>query len=71
MILEAVWFKNGKEVAWVDPILEVRCDDNTKNICDIKVYNGWAWYTNEDMGEDDVDDFIIRIKTKPLSDYCN
>ncbi len=70
MILEAVWFKNGKEIEWVDPVMNIMPNDDIQNISDIKVYNGYYWYSSEDCQEEP-DDFVIRIKTKPLSDYCN
>ena len=70
MILEAVWFKNGKEIDWVDPVESVRYDQCVDNIFNIEVYNGYAWYSASDCNEVP-DDFVIRIKRKPLSDYCN
>lgn len=70
MILEAVWFKNGKEIEWVDPVMNIMPNDDIQNISDIKVYNGYYWYSSEDLDEIP-DDFVIRLKTKPLSDYCN
>ena len=57
MILEAVWFKDGKEVDWVDPVLDLICDvDN--DISEIEVYNGHSWY----KGTKDYDNFLIRMK---------
>jgi hypothetical protein len=70
MILEAVWFKNGKEIDWVDPVENVRYDQYVDDIFNIEVYNGHAWYSAEDCNEVP-DDFVISIKRKPLSDYCN
>lgn len=70
MILEAVWFKNGKEIDWVDPVMNIMPNDDIQSISDIKVYNGYHWYSSEDCREEP-DDFVIRLKTKPLSDYCN
>ena len=61
MFLEAVWLKNGKEVAWVDPVLDLICDDNITDIASIEVYNGYGWYTCKDFNETP-DNFIIRIK---------
>lgn len=61
MKLEAVWFKNGKEVYWVDPVMNIVCDDNMKDISDIEIDNGSHWYTYEDV-DIDADDFVIRIK---------
>lgn len=70
MTLEAVWFKNGKEIDWVDPVMDIMPNDDIQDIGDIKVYNGYHWYSSEDCQEVP-DDFVIRLKTKPLSDYCN
>ena len=61
MKLEAVWFKNGKEVFHVDPVMNIVCDDEMKNISEIEVDNGSYWYTYEDI-DSDADDFVIRIK---------
>lgn len=61
MTLEAVWFKNGKEIYWVDPVIDVRCGDNMNKIAAIEVYNGYHWYSAADCWEAP-DDFVIRIK---------
>lgn len=61
MILEAVWFKKGKEVYWVDPVLNIVCSDDMEKISDIEVYNGYNWYSSEDI-DSEVDNFIIRVK---------
>lgn len=61
MNLEAVWFKNGKEVYCVDPVLNIVCDDDMKSVADIEVNNGYHWYSCEDF-EGGADDFVIRIK---------
>jgi hypothetical protein len=58
MMLEAVWFKNGKEIYWVDPVLDTRGGDK---IDSISVYNGYYWYSSEDCWEEP-DDFVIRTK---------
>lgn len=61
MVLEAVWFKNGKEVYWVDPVVNIVCDEDMKSITDIEVNNGKDWYSSEDV-DGGADDFVIRIK---------
>ncbi len=61
MMLEAVWFKNGKEVYNVDPVMNLLCDDEMKNMNEIEVYNGRNWYSCEDI-DGGADDFVIRIK---------
>jgi regulation of enolase protein 1 (concanavalin A-like superfamily) len=59
MILEAVWFKNGKEIDWVNPVEEVRIDGT--DIQDIKVSNGTGyWYSVGNGISDDADNFVIR-----------
>lgn len=57
MVLEAVWFKNGKEIYSVDPVMNIVCDNNMKSVSEIEVNNGYDWYSYEEA-----DDFIIRIK---------
>ncbi len=61
MVLEAVWLKNGKEIYAVDPVTNLFCDDNMKDISEIEVYNGYHWYSIADFDEKP-DDLIIRIK---------
>lgn len=61
MMLEAVWIKDGKEVFWVNPVMNIVCDDDMDNISEIEINNGYHWYTYEDI-ETDADDFIIRVK---------
>ena len=60
MMLEAVWLKDGKEVYWVSPVLNIVCYKDMDSINDIEVNNGQYWYTYEDIG--DADDFVIRVK---------
>lgn len=52
---EAVWFKNGKEISWVDPVEEVEYNED---ITKIRVFNGLFWYDSSDYDEIP-DDFII------------
>lgn len=61
MLLEAVWFKNGKEVYCVDPVMNIVCEDDMKNVSEIEIFNGRDWYSCEDI-DGDADDFVIRIK---------
>lgn len=63
MMLEAVWFKNGKEIFRVDPVENVVCYDDMKDISEIEVHNGHNWYSSEDV-DDGADDFIIRVVKK-------
>lgn len=62
MLLEAVWLKDGKEIAWVDPVLRVKNVDDTPTLNTIIVNNGYFWYNWKDVTEEEPDDFIIRIK---------
>lgn len=57
MTLEAVWFKNGKEVYRVDPVMNIVCYESMESISDIEIDNGYEWYSY-----DDADNFIIRMK---------
>lgn len=60
MIFEAVWFKNGKEIYWVDPVLATR-DKDAAHPLGTEVYNGYHWYSAADCWEKP-DDFVIRVK---------
>lgn len=60
MMLEAVWFKNKKEVFKVSPVMNLLCDDEMK-ISDIEVFDGDEWYSCEE-NQFEADDFVIRIK---------
>lgn len=55
---EAVWLKNGKEISWVDPVIQV---EHNEDITKIKVFNGRYWYDASDCDETP-DEFIIRPK---------
>ena len=60
MTLEAVWFKNGKEVWRVDPVLNIVSDEDMKELSEVEVFNGSDWYSSADF--DDADNLVIRIK---------
>lgn len=58
MMLEAVWFKNGKEVAKVSPVMCIVCDEDMDDITDIEIEDGYGdWHSCADA-----DNFLIRIK---------
>lgn len=58
MMLEAVWLKNGKEIATVSPVMCIVCDEDMKDILDIEIEDGYGdWHSCVDA-----DNFIIRIK---------
>ena len=58
-ILEAIWFNNGEEVAWVDPVIRV---DVGEGPLDVVVFNGCDYYLRGDgYVPKDVDDFIVRV----------
>lgn len=61
MMLEAVWFKNGKEVYRVAPVMNIVCEEDMKDITEIEVENKYVWYSCENF-DGDADDFLIRIK---------
>ena len=60
MTLEAVWLKEGKEIAWCDPVIDIICEER-QNISEIKVFNGCFWYSCKDFCDETPDDFIIRV----------
>ena len=62
MLLEAVWFKNGKEIAQIDPVWQVKNVDDTSTLDTIMVNNGYYWYDLKDITDEEPDDFVIRIK---------
>lgn len=62
MILEAVWLKNGKEIAWVNPAWEVENLDDGSSFNSIRVNNGYYWYRCDDLIDEEPDDFIVRVK---------
>ena len=57
MNLEAVWFKNGKEVLSISPIVNIVCFEEMKRISDIEINDGHNWHSYKEA-----DDFIVRIK---------
>lgn len=61
MMLEAVWFKDGKEVFCVSPVMNIVCFEEMGDFTDIEINNGYSWYSCEDF-DSDVDNFVIRIK---------
>ena len=63
MMLEAVWYKDSKEVYKVSPVMNVVCDNNMKDIADIEIYDGNEWYSCESF-DGDANDFEIRIKSE-------
>lgn len=61
MRLEAVWFKNGKEVFKIDPVMNIVCDDDMSGVDKIEIEDGNSWYSCEENNFE-ADDFVIRIK---------
>ncbi len=61
MMLEAVWFKNGKEVYKVSPVMNIVCDDDMRSVNEIEIGDGNQWYSCEE-NQFDADDFMIRVK---------
>ena len=62
MLLEAVWLKDGEEIAWVDPVWEVVNLDDASTIGTIRVHNGLYWYRWSDITNEEPNDFIVRVK---------
>ena len=56
MKLEAVWFKNGKEIYKACPVTCIVCDENMKSISDIEIESEYNWHSC-----DNADDFVIRL----------
>lgn len=61
MMLEAVWFKNGKEVYKVSPVMNIVCDYDMTDISKIEIEDRNKWHEYTDF-KDEADDFVIRIK---------
>lgn len=61
MMLEAVWFKNGKEVYKVSPVMCIVCDEDMEDISKIEIEDRHEWHSCEE-NQFDADDFVIRIK---------
>lgn len=61
MVLEAVWFKDSKEVYNVYPVMNIVCDDDMKNLNEIEVKDWDKWHSCEE-NKFEADDFVIRIK---------
>lgn len=63
MMLEAVWFKDGKEVYKVSPVMNIVCDDDMEDVSYIEVEDLKRWHScDEDNFE--ADDFVIRVKSE-------
>ena len=60
MVLEAVWFKNGKEVYKVSPVENIVCYKDM-DITDIEVECEYRWHDYNDI-VGGADDFVVRIK---------
>ena len=58
MMLEAVWFKNKKEVHRVSPVLNVVCDEDMTDVLEIEIDDGEDWQSCPV----NADDFVIRVK---------
>lgn len=61
MRLEAVWYKDGREVCRVSPVMNIVCDDDMHDISEIEVKDYEDWYCSEMLGIE-ADDFAIVIE---------
>lgn len=61
MMLEAVWFKNGKEIYKVSPVMNIVCDDDMDDVSEIEVEDRNRWHDDRDF-HGVADDFVIRVK---------
>lgn len=62
-MLEAVWFKDGKEVFVVSPVMNIVCWDDMEDVTRIEIEDGYRWYTYDDF-DGEADDFVIRFKKR-------
>lgn len=60
MMLEAVWFKDGKEVYKVAPVMNIVCEDDMENVSEIEIEDWYRWHSCEEDNFE-ADDFVIRI----------
>jgi hypothetical protein len=56
MNLEAVWYKDGKEIYKVCPVTNIVCDENMKSIADIEIESAYKWHSCSDA-----DNFVVRL----------
>lgn len=63
MILEAVWFKDGKEVYKVSPVVNIVCYEKMDDISEIEVEDGYKWHEYKNFNGE-ADDFVIRINRR-------
>ena len=63
MMLEAVWFKNGKEVYSVSPVMNIVCEDDMESVREIEIEDMKEWHSCEENNFE-ADDFVIRVKRK-------
>lgn len=62
VILEAVWYLNGKQVYKVSPIKNLLCDTEMEDVNEIEVFDGVDWHSCSE-NDFEADDFEIRIKS--------
>ena len=62
MMLEAVWFKDGKEVYKVAPVMNIVCEDDMEDLNEIEIEDLKKWHSCEEDNFE-ADDFKIRIKS--------
>ena len=63
MVLEAVWFKNGKEVYKVSPVVNLVSYEDMEEMNDIEVFDGNDWHSCIE-NKFEANDFEIRIKSE-------
>ena len=63
MFLEAVWLKDGKEIACMYPAQHISYSiGGDFTIDSIIVHNGYRWYSCDKLTKEEPDDFIVRVK---------
>ena len=44
-MLQAIWLKDEEELYLVEPVIEIKANEDLRSI---SVYNGYFWYTTDD-----------------------
>ena len=62
MNLEAVWFKDGKEVHKVSPVMCIVSGENMSDVSEIEIEDGDSKWHSCEENNFKADNFVIRIK---------
>ena len=61
MMLEAVWFKDEKEVFKISPVMGIVSHEDMNSVEEIEIFDSNEWYSCEE-NQFEADNFVIRIK---------